>query len=134
MAACGPKALLFGTLCLREHAGLQHGALQGEQLVSGARAKDDAIGTSCRLWRPEHSRLIEVGIAIGEVGGLFLDEHGAPGQQLHQPGDDPAQRRLQLFIGRRGRFHGDWLAVRAPPPSSPPRPWPRRSPDSDLTP
>jgi len=58
------------------------------------------------LQRPDRAGLLGIGIGIGVGVGvgqiarslLLFDEHTATGQQLHQPGDDLVQQRLQVLI------------------------------------
>jgi hypothetical protein len=66
----------------------------------------------CGLQRPEHARLVRIGVAFGHVGvALFLDQHPFAGEQLHRPRDDSVQHRLQRFAGGRLNFHEDRRAV-----------------------
>jgi len=67
------------------------------------------------LQRPKRTRVVRVGIAVGQVARpLLFDEHTAPGQQLDEARDDLVQQRLQRFIGRCGYFDEDWLTVGTP--------------------
>jgi hypothetical protein len=46
------------------------------------------------------TRLLAVGIRIGQVGlAYLLDQHATPREQLHQPGDDRLQQRVQFVVG-----------------------------------
>ena len=45
---------------------------------------------------------------------LLFDEHTAAGQQLHQPGDDLVQQRLQLLVGGGIGLHEYRPAIGAP--------------------
>jgi len=71
-----------------------------------------------RLQRPERAGLIRVGVgvSVGQIARslLLFHEHASAGQQLHQPGDDLVQQRLQLLVGWNGYFDKHRLTVRAP--------------------
>ena len=63
-------------------------------------------GDACRLQRPQRTRLLAVGIRLGQPGlAHFLDQHAAAREHLHQPGDDGLQQRVKFLAG--GRTHLD---------------------------
>jgi len=64
---------------LGEHGVLRHRALHRENLLAGARAKGNAVGTRRSLQRPERAGLIRIGLGVGQVARslLLFDEHAA---------------------------------------------------------
>jgi hypothetical protein len=93
-----------------------HRALQRQHLLPGAWAEGDAVSAGGGLQRPEHPRLVRIGVGVGHVGlALLFDEHPLAGEQFHHPRDDFVQHRLQRFVGWRGHFDEDRFAIGAAP-------------------
>ena len=73
-----------------------------QQLLPGAGAEGDAVFDGPGLQRPQCARLVCAGIGVGQIGlAHFLDQHAPASEQLHEPGDDGLQQRVQLVVGER---------------------------------
>jgi len=85
---------------------------QGQHLLPGAGAEGNAIGDRRGLQWPQSARLLAVGIRLGQVGlAHLLDQHASAREQLHQPGDDRLQQRVQFVVGRDGnKLYGPGIA------------------------
>ena len=59
-----------------------------------------------RLQWPPPACLLTVGVWLGQVGlAHLLDQHAPAREQLHQPGDDGLQQRVQFVVGGRSGFN-----------------------------
>ncbi|MCX8004013.1 MAG: hypothetical protein N2688_03500, partial [Burkholderiaceae bacterium] len=86
----------------------RHRSTQGQHLLPGAGPERDAIGDGRGLQRSQRTRLLAVGIRLGQVGlAHVLDQHAPAREHPHQPGDDGLQQRVDLLVG--GRAHFDEL-------------------------
>ena len=83
----------------------RHRAPEGQHLLPGAGAEGDAVRHGRGLQRPQRARLLAVGMRLGQPGlPHLLDQHAPAREQLHQPGDDGLQQRMQLVVGGRSRL------------------------------
>ena len=110
------ETLLVGTQRLGERGVSRRRTLHREDLLPDTRAEGDSIGAGRSLQRPERTRLVGVGITVGQVARplLLFNQHTAAGQQLHQVGDALVEQRLQRFIGGCGYVDKDRITVSAP--------------------
>ena len=91
-------------------------ALQLQHLLAGSRAEGDAVIKWRGLGRPERVGLVRIGIVVSHLGPTPLfHRYALTGEQLHHPGDDLVQRRLQRLVGRRGCLDEFRRAVAAAP-------------------
>jgi hypothetical protein len=114
----------LAVVCLHTHRGVQadavdvgaqglprcglarHRAPESQHLVASARTKGDAVRHRRCLQRPQRAYLVPVSIRLGQIGLPHVFHQHAPArEQLHQPGDERLQQRVQFVVG--GRIHLD---------------------------
>ena len=72
------ETLLVGTQRLHARSVSRHGTLHREHLLPGTRAEGNSIGAGRGLQRAQRTRVVRVGVAVGQVARplILLDEHG----------------------------------------------------------
>ena len=76
-------------------------ALHRQHLLARAGSKRDAVCAGRSVQWPERARFVRIVVVSHVRLALLFNQHPPTGQQLHHPGDDLVQRRLQRFIGWR---------------------------------
>ena len=87
---------------------------EGQHLLAGAGPEGNAVSDGSGLQRAQRARLVTVVIGLGQVGlAHLLDQHAPAREQLHEPGNDRLQQRVQFIVGGRTHLDEGWRAISA---------------------
>ncbi|MCA3210754.1 MAG: hypothetical protein ING50_01015 [Burkholderiales bacterium] len=77
-----------------------------QHLLPGAGAEGHAVRDGRRRQRPQHARLLAVGVQLGQPGlARVVHPHALAREGLHRLGDDGLQQRVRRLVA--GRLHRD---------------------------